>query len=69
MDYPVFRRAGDPIGSGTVEKAWKGIGWRWKGRGQRWKWKGFGAMLALHRAGMGGKREWEQACEQIGLDT
>ena len=67
MDYPAFRQAGYPIGSGMVESACKGIGWRCKGRGQRWKSKGLGAMLALRSAGMGGKREWEQACRQIGL--
>ena len=67
MDYPAFRQAGYPIGSGMVESACKGIGWRCKGRGQHWKSKGLGAMLALRSAGMGGKREWEQACKQIGL--
>ncbi len=65
MDYPAFRKAGYPIGSGTVESACKGIGWRCKGRGQRWKASGLQAMLALRSAGMGGEREWEQAWKQI----
>jgi len=65
MAYPAFRAAGYPIGSGTVESACKGIGWRCKNRGQRWKRKGLIAMLALRSAGMGGKREWTWACEQI----
>lgn len=54
MDYPAFRRAGYPIGSGTVESACKGIAWRCKGRGQRWKASGLQAMLALRSTGMGG---------------
>jgi len=66
MDYPAFRQAGYPIGSGTVESACKGIGWRCKGRGQRWKSKGLNAMLALRSAGMGGKQEWAQAWKLIG---
>jgi hypothetical protein len=66
MDYPAFRKAGYPIGSGTVESACKGIGWRCKGRGQRWRSKGLGAMLALRSAGMGGKRQWNQAWKQMG---
>ena len=65
LDYPAFREAGYPIGSGTVESACKGIGWRCKGRGQRWKSKGLGAILALRSAGMGGEREWNQAWRQI----
>jgi hypothetical protein len=33
MEYPAFRKAGYPIGSGRVESACKGIGWRCKGQG------------------------------------
>jgi len=37
MESPAFRKAGYPIGSGTVESACKG-------RGQRWKATGWGAL-------------------------
>jgi hypothetical protein len=40
MESPAFRKAGYPIGSGTVESACTGIGWRCKGRGQHCKAKG-----------------------------
>lgn len=53
MDYPAFRKGGYPIGSGTVESACKGIGWRCRSLGQRWKSKGLTAILALRSAGMG----------------
>jgi hypothetical protein len=66
MESPAFRKAGYPIGSGTVESACTGIGWRCKGRGQRWKAKGWGAIFALRRAGRGGQREWNQAWRQMG---
>jgi hypothetical protein len=65
MDYPSFRAAGYPIGSGVVESGCKGIGWRCKGRGQRWKGKGLRAILALKTAGMGGRREWHYAWDEI----
>jgi hypothetical protein len=65
MAYPTFRAAGYPIGSGTVESACKGMGWRCKNRGQRWKTKGLVAILALRSAGMGGESEWKWAWEQI----
>ncbi len=65
MRYPEFRAAGYPIGSGTVESGCKGIGWRCKSRGQRWKRKGLTAILSLRSAGMGGKKEWNQAWELI----
>jgi len=65
MESPAFRKAGYPIGSGTVESACTGIGWRCKGRGQRWKAKGWGAIFALRRAGRGGQREWTQAGKQM----
>jgi hypothetical protein len=67
MDYPAFRKAGYPIGSGTVESACKGISWRCKGRGQRWKAQGLVAILALRSAGMGGEAEWNRAWKEIGL--
>ncbi len=65
MEYLAFRKAGYRIGSGTVESACKGIGWRCKGRGQRWRSKALGAMSALRSAGMGGKRQWNLAWKQI----
>ena len=49
MDYPAFRKAGYPIGSGVAEGACKG---RCKGRGQRWKSEGLEAILALRSAVM-----------------
>ncbi len=63
--YPSFRAAGYPIGSGTVESAFRGISWRCRNRERRWKRKGLVAILALRSAGMGGKSEWEWAWEQI----
>ena len=65
MRYPEYRQAGYPKGSGAVESGCKGIAWRCRGRGQRWKTKGLRSILALRSAGMGGRREWKWAWEQI----
>ena len=65
MRYPAYRQAGYPIGSGTVESGCKGVALRCRGRGQRWKTKGLRSMLALRTAGMGGRKEWNWAWEQI----
>ena len=66
MDAPAFRQAGYPIGGGAVESGCKGIRGRCKGRGQRWRSKGWGAILALWSAGMGGEEEGGQAWKQMG---
>jgi hypothetical protein len=51
LQYPVFRAAGYPLGSGTVESACNMlVGWRMKHRGQRWTDNGANAVLAVRCA-------------------
>ena len=51
LQYPAFRAAGYPLGSGTVESACNTlVGWRMKHRGQRWTEPGANAVLAVRSA-------------------
>ena len=51
LQYPAFRAAGFPLGSGTVESACNTlVGWRMKHRGQRWIDSGANAILAVRSA-------------------
>jgi hypothetical protein len=51
LQYPAFRAAGYPLGSGCVESACNTlVGWRMKHRGQRWTDKGANAVLAVRSA-------------------
>lgn len=67
MQYPLFRRAGWPIGSGMVESANKlVVQARLKGTGMRWERKNVNPMLAL-RNGVCNERwqeTWDTACQQ-----
>lgn len=67
MQYPTFRRAGWPIGSGMVESANKlVVEARLKGSGMRWKRSHVNPMLAL-RNGVCNERwqeTWHTACQQ-----
>jgi hypothetical protein len=51
LQYPAFRAAGYPLGSGTVESACNTlVGWRMKHRGQHWTESGANAVLAVRSA-------------------
>jgi hypothetical protein len=51
LQYPAFRAAGYPLGSGSVESACNMlVGWRMKHRGQRWTSRGANAVLAVRCA-------------------
>jgi hypothetical protein len=51
LQYPAFRAAGYPLGSGSVESACNTlVGWRMKHRGQRWTDNGADAVLAVRCA-------------------
>jgi hypothetical protein len=51
LQYPAFRAAGYPLGSGAVESACNAlVGWRMKHRGQRWTDEGANAVLAVRCA-------------------
>ena len=51
LQYPAFRAAGYPLGSGTVESACNMlVGWRMKHRGQRWTDSGANTVLAVRCA-------------------
>jgi hypothetical protein len=51
LQYPAFRAAGYPIGSGSVESACNAlVGWRMKHRGQRWTDNGANTVLAVRCA-------------------
>jgi hypothetical protein len=51
LQYPAFRAAGYPLGSGCVESACNTlVGWRMKHRGQRWTDAGADAVLAVRSA-------------------
>jgi len=51
LQYPAFRAAGYPLGSGSVESACNTlVGWRMKHRGQRWTDNGANAVLAVRSA-------------------
>jgi hypothetical protein len=51
LQYPAFRAAGYPLGSGSVESACNTlVGWRMKHRGQRWTDDGANAVLAVRCA-------------------
>ena len=67
MQYPLFRRAGWPIGSGMVESANKlVVQARLKGTGMRWERTNVNPMLAL-RNGVCNERwqeTWDTACQQ-----
>lgn len=67
MQYPVFRRAGWPIGSGMVASANKVVvEARLKGTGMRWERKNVNPMLTL-RNGVCNHRwqeTWHVACQQ-----
>jgi hypothetical protein len=67
MQYPTFRRAGWPIGSGMVESANKlVVQARLKGTGMRWERKNVNPMLAL-RNGVCSERwqeTWQAASKQ-----
>jgi len=62
MDYPSYRAAGLPIGSGPVESACKRlVGGRLKGPGMRWSPTGADAILALRIAWF--NAQWESLWE------
>ena len=67
MQYPLFRQAGWPIGSGMVESANKlVVETRLKGSGMRWERSNVNPMLAL-RNGVCNQRwqeTWQTACQQ-----
>lgn len=67
MQYPIFRRAGWPIGSGMVESANKlVVEVRLKGTGMRWERKNVNPILTL-RNGVCNHRwleTWQAACQQ-----
>jgi hypothetical protein len=54
MDYPAYRAAGYPLGSGTTESGVKQYKQRLCGAGMRWSRPGVDCMIALRSAAMGG---------------
>jgi hypothetical protein len=54
MDYPAFRAAGLPIGSGTTESAVKQFKQRLCGAGMRWSRRGVRGMIQLRSAALDG---------------
>jgi hypothetical protein len=64
LQYPTFRAAGYPLGSGTVESACNTlVGWRMKHRGQRWTESGANAILAVRSAVLSDR--WLEAWSSI----
>jgi hypothetical protein len=54
MDYPAYRAAGYPVGSGTTESGVKQYKQRLCGAGMRWSRPGVNRMIVLRSAAMGG---------------
>ena len=66
MRYPIFRQAGHPIGSGTVESACKVVVQeRMKQAGMRWSRAGAQAMLALRSVLLSGR--WQEIWPSLEL--
>ena len=64
LQYPTFRAAGYPLGSGSVESACNTlVGWRMKHRGQRWTDNGANAVLAVRSALLSDR--WHEAWPAI----
>jgi hypothetical protein len=64
LDYPHFRRAGWPIGSGIAEGGCKHvIGLRFKRKSTRWKSPGFRSVLHLRLDVLNDR--WQQRCEGL----
>jgi hypothetical protein len=64
LQYPAFRAAGYPLGSGSVESACNMlVGWRMKHRGQRWTDNGADAVLAVRCAVLSDR--WAEAWSSI----
>lgn len=64
LQYPAFRAAGYPLGSGSVESACNTlVGWRMKHRGQRWTEGGANNVLAVRCAVLSDR--WQEEWSSI----
>lgn len=64
LQYPAFRAAGYPLGSGSVESACNTVvAWRMKHRGQRWTEHGANALLAVRSAVLSDR--WQEVWQSI----